>query len=1031
MADITEGLVGHWRLTDGSGDLALDSSGAGNDGVIEGAPSWASDPVRGGTVLVFDGIDDRINFGPLFTFQNSSWSVSLWFKTPPSDDRIPLWGKNDASGGFNIGERDIEITGNGTWGNIITPEPAGNLAVNAHSQGGAVTNQDVISLDDDTWHLGTVVHDDSAGATDITFYIDGVAQVAGSQTFNNNSQPDVGDVYLGFANASGSGAEGYFFGRMSDLRLYERALSPDEVVQIMEASLNLETAGDAFPADEATDVLRNVTLSWSAGKFAQTHNVYFGTSYAYVDNAGIGDSVSQNQTASSYNAGVLNFGQTYYWRVDEVNAAPDNTVFKGNVWSFTVEPFSIPVETVFATASSANDNTMGPENTVNGSGLNDLDQHSTDAMDMWLSAPGDQDVWIQYEFDQAYKLDKLLVWNSNQLIEAFIGLGAKEVTIESSIDGETWMILPDILPFNQAGGSLTYTANTTVDFDGVLAKYVRINVDSGYGPLGQFGLSELRFFYIPTFARTPMPADQAVTEGVDVELTWRAGREAVAHQVYVGTDADDLSLIDTTATNSYTLSGLDYNTSYVWQIIEVNEQAVPASHASEVWRFSTPAYRIVDDFEGYDDDCARVFFSWEDGLGHNGGQDLEDCEEPASNGNGSGSIVGNASAPFAETNIVNSGSQSMPLEYQGLSETTLSLEGAQDWSASGIKSLAIALRGAVGNTGQLYVKINNTKLVYDGSIAQPSWQTWNIDLSEVGTNLANVSSITLGVDGAAAGMLYIDDIRLHPSRCVPEFGPIGDINGDCRVDDADVAALMNDWLVNYTAVDYSFDTGLEDASGNANNGIALDNPVVAGGVLSLDGTSVVDIPLGADNPFDGSQDFSIAMDFKAAAPSILISSSLDDTPGNHAMAVYINTNGTVVYDNFYVGAASAGVDTLDNEWHTLVVSYDAEGPAVQVFLDGAPGSIGDFNPAIPDIASNTVRIGSSLNKTFPYSAGVVDLNGSVDNLRIFNFTLDAHDVIQLPTLPQGPADLNGDGIVDQTDKDLVEAEIGTEQYWPL
>lgn len=138
-------------------------------------------------MLVFDGVDDRINFGPLFTFQNSSWSVSLWFKTPANDDRIPLVGKNDASGGFNIGERDIEITGNGTWGNIIDPEPAGNLAVNAHSQGGAVTDQDVISLDDDTWHMATVVHDDSAGATDITFYIDGVAHPAGSQTFNSHS----------------------------------------------------------------------------------------------------------------------------------------------------------------------------------------------------------------------------------------------------------------------------------------------------------------------------------------------------------------------------------------------------------------------------------------------------------------------------------------------------------------------------------------------------------------------------------------------------------------------------------------------------------------------------------------------------------------------------------------------------------------------------------------------------------------------------------------------------------------------------
>ena len=127
-------------------------------------------------------------------------------------------------------------------------------------------------------------------------------------------------------------------------------------------------------------------LSWSAGEFAQTHNVYFGTAYADVNDAGIADAVSQNQTATAYDAGILAFGQTYYWRVDEVNSAPDRTVFKGQVWSFTVEPFAIPVETVLATASSANDNTMGPEKTVDGSGLDALDQHSNEPEAMWLSA---------------------------------------------------------------------------------------------------------------------------------------------------------------------------------------------------------------------------------------------------------------------------------------------------------------------------------------------------------------------------------------------------------------------------------------------------------------------------------------------------------------------------------------------------------------------------------------------------------------------------------------------------------------------
>jgi hypothetical protein len=37
-------------------------------------------------------------------------------------------------------------------------------------------------------------------------------------------------------------------------------------------------------------------------------------------------------------------------------------------------------------------------------------------------------------------------------------------------------------------------ANTIVDFGGVAARFVRINIYSGYGFLPQWGLSEVRFF---------------------------------------------------------------------------------------------------------------------------------------------------------------------------------------------------------------------------------------------------------------------------------------------------------------------------------------------------------------------------------------------------------------------------------------------------------------------------------------------------------------------------------------------------------
>ena len=160
-------------------------------------------------------------------------------------------------------------------------------------------------------------------------------------------------------------------------------------------------------------------LKWTPGEFAGTHDVYFGKTFADVNAASRDDprgvQVSQGQTDAQYDPdGLLEYGQTYYWRIDEVNKTPDNTIFKGNVWSFTVEPYSYPLAGVKATASSSQPN-MGPEKTVDGSGLTG-DLHGTEASTMWMST-GTKPNWIQYEFDAVYKLDKLLVWNSNQIVE--------------------------------------------------------------------------------------------------------------------------------------------------------------------------------------------------------------------------------------------------------------------------------------------------------------------------------------------------------------------------------------------------------------------------------------------------------------------------------------------------------------------------------------------------------------------------------------------------------------------------------------
>jgi len=468
-----------------------------------------------------------------------------------------------------------------------------------------------------------------------------------------------------------------------------------------------DKARSPSPADRGQDVPRDAVLGWTAGPSAATHNVYFGTSFDDVNMASVasprGVLVSQGQTAATYDpAGLLAFGQTYYWRVDGVDAV-GQTIFPGSVWSFTTEPYAYAITPTIATASSVHEATTGPEKTVDSSGLNDMDQHSTTEADMWLSSVlGPAPAWIQYEFEKVVKLHEMWVWNSNQMVETVIGFGAKDVTIEVSVDGATWTTLAGVPVFGRGTGKTDYVYNTTVDLGGVLARYVKLTIQSNWGGLSpQCGLSEVRFFGVPVRAFEPSPETGSANVALDATLAWRSGREASRHEVYFGTDPNALVLSETVTEHAVGLASLGggYDQTYYWRVDEVNDTATPASWAGDVWSFSTVPYGVVDDFELYDDVCNRVFFSWLGGAPDSGSTEAA-CPRPAFGGNGTGSEIGNLNPPYAERTaaLVHSGRQSMPFGYDNskspyYSEASREWGAAQSWTSGGANTLTVYVRG--------------------------------------------------------------------------------------------------------------------------------------------------------------------------------------------------------------------------------------------------------------------------------------------------------------------------------------------------
>ena len=700
-------LVVHWKLDDGQGKIAKDSSGNGHDGVFStsGAPAWVAGKIGG--ALQFHGGGECVQY----SFPEETWpacTVALWVKATTLGQAaytVAFSNHTPNTAGFQI-----DVNGGNPGSYRI--HPSGLLF-------GTVTT--------DWVHLAMT----SVG-TAVKLYYNGSFVTSGTLT-------DM--LFNKFALAvARSGTSGYLACTIDDLRVYNNALSAAEIPNVMNGVSTLPaTAADPSPADEATDVPRDAVLGWKPGDFAQTHDVYFGTAFADVNAAGranpLGVLVGQDQDANAYDpAALLGFGQIYYWRVDEINAPPTSTVFKGDVWSFTVEPYAYALKNATATASSAQAG-MGPENTVNGSGLNANDQHAVDPTTMWLST-GVQPNWIQYQFDKVYKLSELWVWNSNQLIETLLGLGAKGVTIEYSIDGSAWTVLPGVPEFARAPGAAGSSHNTVVSFGGVFARYVKLTVNSTWGATPQSSLSEVRFFYVPVQARAPEPAAVATGVSLDTSLNWRPGREAASHQVYLGTDkqavTDGTAPAETVADHRFSPSSLQFGTTYYWKVDEVNDAATPQSWAGDVWSFTTQQYAVVEDFESYNDDDHRIYDTWIDGLTNNN----------------SNSIVGYDKAPFAELTIIHGGKQAMPFEYNNVktpyySETDRTWDQAQNWTVSGATDLSVWIRG---NPVRFLDKGNGAFTVSGGGT-----DIWNAadDFRFVWKRLTGDGSIVVKVDSVA------------------------------------------------------------------------------------------------------------------------------------------------------------------------------------------------------------------------------------------------------------------------------------------
>ena len=312
-------LIGWWKLNEGSGTTAIDSTGNGNDGIFQGDPRWATG-VHGGAIEL-DGVGDYLDCGagdPLNL--TDQVTIACWMKVRTF---TKSW-QTIVSKGDNY---QLERNSQDNVVNFYIGTP------------GRRTGPGVTNVNDEEWHHVAGTYDGAA----MRLYVDGNLDKEASIT--GPLSPDADPVYIG---ENIQWPNRHFDGWIDDVQIYSRALMEDDIPIIMvSGGKGFPLAYGPVPEDGAMHEATWVNLSWNPADFAVSHDVYLGVNFDDVDNATPeSETFRGNQTMTFLVVGFPGFpypeglvpGTTYYWRIDEVNDADPNSPWKGNVWSFSIPP---------------------------------------------------------------------------------------------------------------------------------------------------------------------------------------------------------------------------------------------------------------------------------------------------------------------------------------------------------------------------------------------------------------------------------------------------------------------------------------------------------------------------------------------------------------------------------------------------------------------------------------------------------------------------------------------------------------------
>ncbi|MBN2129745.1 MAG: LamG domain-containing protein [Sedimentisphaerales bacterium] len=735
--ELDPNMVGWWKFDDARGSVATDSSGNGYDGAVVGA-TWK--PGQLGAALAFGS-------GAYVDVPAEAWS------TVDTQVTAAFWAYGDPDAqpqaNFIFGAFTNPADNNARVMSAHVPWSNGTVYFDTSGREGAWDVDRINRAADAADYEGTWTHwafVKNVETGDQQIYLNGVLWHSGT----GMTKPMTGADVTAFTIGCAPRLTEFYVGSIDDFRLYDRALSEQELQVVMEgADTVYPSAIGIHPKNGAIDV-DTTLLEWKPGDTAVAHNVYLGTDPDAMDLIAEGDG------AASQAAVTLEPGLTYYWRVDAIDA--EGVVFEGDLWSFG----TLPLEAHFPNPYDGQENVLTDtqlswtagkavmlHNVYFGTDPGALTPNmflQDTTFDPGPLEAGTTYYWRVDEFTGVATNEGPL-WSFSTVPEvpmtddpnliAWFKLdeGGHTTAVDSSgygnhgtlVNGPLYSdgVIGPALVFDGQNDYVNVVLDVPENGGAAAFWFKTVNPNCGLyavvqNPLGGGGYDRMIYLTGGNIGVRIWDTEVITTAGLDVadgcwhHLAHTYGDAVGGQKLYVdgvlqaygikaesnfdwqervniGWSADAAQdffegLIDDVRIYDRTL-GPD-------EIEQLVAEAALAPCGPE----PIPQV-IVEDFESYNDTDNLIFETW-----------LAD----------GGAMVGNAEPPYAQFQSRHSGAQAMPLAYDntdaGFSEATLSFDGPQDMTGNELNTLSLWYRGR--NLGQ-------DSLTYDATSDTYTMTSWH------------------------------------------------------------------------------------------------------------------------------------------------------------------------------------------------------------------------------------------------------------------------------------------------------------------